>query len=98
MYEEINAPTGQFAMSTLTISTHALESHTTGDATYTYVEGQLSSMGTQRDSIASQMNAILQSVFSGNHHGNIDSAQAGSLIGQGQSLLTQANTLAALLP
>jgi hypothetical protein len=96
VYDQVNAPTGPFSMSTLTISTHALESHTPGDTTYTTLEGQLSSMGTQRDSIASQMNAILQSAVFGSH-GHIDQGQAESLTEQGQALLTQASTLAALL-
>jgi hypothetical protein len=98
MYDQINAPTGQFAMSTLVISTHALQSNTPGDATYTYLEGQLSSMTTQRDALASQMNAILESVAMGNpgpHH--IDPNQVSQLIAQGQSLLTQAGELAALM-
>ncbi|MDA4112642.1 MAG: hypothetical protein OK474_01175 [Thaumarchaeota archaeon] len=97
MYDQINAPTGQFALTTLTISTHALESHTPGDATYSYLEGQLTSMTTQRDAIASQMNAILQSAVFGSNNQHIDDTQADSLIAQGQRLLTQANTLAALL-
>ncbi len=96
MYDQINAPTGQFAMSTLTISTHALASNTPGDATYTSLEAQLSSMGTQRNAIASQMNAILQADALGNGH-HMDGAQAQSLITQGQGVLTQASELAALL-
>ena len=95
MYDQINAPTGQFATSSLTISTHALESNTAGDGTYTYFEGQLTSMATQRNTIASQMNAILQSAALGNSK-SIDYTHAYSLIAQGQSLLTQASTIAAL--
>ena len=89
MYDQINAPTGQFGISTLTISTHALASNTPGDATYTSLEAQLSSMATQRNAIASQMNAILQSAAVGNGH-HFDNGQANSLIAQGQSLLNQA--------
>ena len=96
MYDQINAPTGQFGISTLTISTHALASNTPGDATYTSLEAQLSSMATQRNAIASQMNAILQSAAVGNGH-HFDNGQANSLIAQGQSLLNQASELAALL-
>jgi hypothetical protein len=96
MYDQINAPTGQFAISTLTISTHALASNTPGDATYASLEAQLSSMGTQRNALASQMNAILQSAALGNGH-HIDQAQADSLIAQGQSLLNQASELSTIL-
>ncbi len=96
MYDQINAPTGQFAISTLTISTHALASNTPGDATYASLEAQLSSMGTQRNALASQMNAILQSAALGNGH-HIDQGQADSLIAQGQSLLNQASELSTIL-
>jgi hypothetical protein len=82
-------------MTTLAISTHALESNTPGDATYTYLEGQLSSMTTQRNAIASQMISLLYGAEFNNQH--INDGQAQSLISQGQDLLTQANTLSALL-
>jgi hypothetical protein len=95
IYEQINAPTGQFGMTTLAISTHALESNTPGDATYAYLEGQLSSMTTQRNAIASQMISLLYGAEFNNQH--INDGQAQSLISQGQDLLTQANTLSALL-
>jgi hypothetical protein len=111
MYDQINAPTGQFGLSTLAISTHALQSNTPGDATYASLEAQLTSMTTQRyasleaqltsmttqrNAIASQMNAILQSAALGNSH-HIDDGQIRSLIAQGQGLLNQASELAALL-
>ena len=95
MYDQINAPTGQFAMSTLTISTHALESNTPGDSTYTTLESQLSSMTLQRNVIAAQMISLLQGAEFNNQR--IDPNQAQSLISQGQSLLNQANELATLL-
>ncbi|MGH9917498.1 MAG: hypothetical protein ACRD6W_01295, partial [Nitrososphaerales archaeon] len=93
-YEQINAPTAQFGMSTLTISTHALESNSPGDTTYTYLEGQISSMTTQRDAIASQMISLLYGAEFNNQP--ISNGQAASLIAQGQALLFQANALAAL--
>jgi hypothetical protein len=92
-YDEINAPTGRFVLTTLSISTHALASNTPGDATYAYLEGQLASLATQRNAIASQENAILQSAGLGNNQ-HIDYNRADSLMAQGQSLLNQANTLA----
>ena len=96
MYDQINAPTGQFALTTLGISTHALASNTPSDATYTALEAQLTSMTTQRNAIASQMNAILQSAALDNSH-HIDGTQVGLLIAQGQSLMNQANVLASNL-
>jgi len=53
-------------------------------------------MNTQRNTIASQMNALLQSMANGGgQHTNENQAQ--SLIAQGQSLLDQANALANFL-
>jgi len=95
MYEQINAPTGQFGLTTLAISTHALASNTPGDATYANLESQLSSMTSQRNALASQMISLLQGAEFNNQH--VDNKQAQSLISQGQNLLNQANTLAAFL-
>jgi hypothetical protein len=95
MYEQINAPTGQFGLTTLGISTHALASNTPGDATYANLENQLSSMTSQRNALASQMISLLQGAEFNHQH--IDNKQAQSLISQGQNLLNQANTLAAFL-
>jgi hypothetical protein len=93
-YEQINAPTGQLAMNTLVISTHALSSNTPGDATYTALENQLTSITTQRNAIASQMISLLEGAAFQNQH--IDEGQARTLISQAQNLLTQTNALAAL--
>jgi hypothetical protein len=94
-YKEINAPFGQLAMSTLAISTHALQSTSTNDSTYTQLEAQIAAWTAQRDNIASQMQAMLEGAeFSGQA---IDEQQAKSLISQAQSLIDQASSLAASL-
>jgi Sulfatase len=92
MYKQINAPVAGLGLATLAISTNALQSSSAGDATYTQLESQLQSLGTQRDALASQMIAALEGAeFNGQP---IDEQAAQSLIAQGQALLDSVNTLA----
>ena len=83
---------GQFGLKTLSISTKALESGTlSDDSTYTQLENQLASFGSQRDALAAQMIALLEGAeFNGQPFSN---AQAQALIAQGQALLNQVNSL-----
>jgi hypothetical protein len=91
MYNQLNAPFGQFGMAILRASTKALGSDDTADATYNLIEGQIQSLTSQRDSLAGQMNALLDGAeFNGQAFG---SALAQSLIAQGQALLDQADAL-----
>jgi hypothetical protein len=91
-YKQLNASFGAFAMDTLKASTRALASNDAGDSTYASIEGQIQSLTSQRDSLASQMIALLAgAAFNGQ---TINSAQAQQLIAQGQALLNQAHTLA----
>jgi hypothetical protein len=91
VYKQIDACVGQFGLTTLAASTRALESSSSGDATYTNLENQLASFGKQRDALAAQMIALLEgATFSGL---SINEQQAKSLIAQGQTLLNQVNGL-----
>lgn len=91
IYKQINAPIGELSLASLQASTAALKSNTAGDATYTQIEGQLASLTSQRDALASQMSKQLNDAeFSGHA---IDEQQAKDLISQGQALLAQANEL-----
>jgi hypothetical protein len=92
MYKQLNAPVAGLGLATLAISTTALESNSSGDATYTQLESQLQSIGTQRDALASQVIAALEGA---EYNGQaIDEGAAQSLIAQGQALLNRVNTLA----
>ena len=72
--EQLNAPFGDFANSTLASSTKALESTDADDATYTSIEGQIASLTTQRDALANTIRqALNDAAFNG---GNITNAQA----------------------
>jgi hypothetical protein len=92
IYKQLDACVGQFGLKTLSISTTALESGSSSDdSTYTQLENQLTSFGSQRDALASQMISLLEGAeFSGQPFSD---AQAQSLISQGQALLNQVNSL-----
>ena len=89
VYKKINAPVGELGLKTLQVSTKAIESNDTGDTTYTKLENQLTSITTQRDSLASQMITMLKQTVFANQP--VDSTQAQNLIDQGNALLQQVN-------
>ncbi len=89
VYKKINAPVGELGLKTLQVSTKAIESSDPGDSTYTKLENQLSSITTQRDSLASQMISMLEQAVFANQP--VDSTQAQQLIDQGNALLQQVN-------
>lgn len=92
VYEQVNAPFGQFAMDTLKASTRGIESDDPGDATYASIEDQIGSLTTQRDALVAQIRAALNAAaFSGQP---LNEQQAKSWIDQAQSLLDQAHALA----
>jgi hypothetical protein len=94
-YKQINAPFGQLAMSTLAISTHALQSTSMNDATYAQLEAQIAAWTVQRDNLAAQMKTLIEGAEFGGQ--SIDEKQAKSLISQAQSLIAQASSVAASL-
>jgi hypothetical protein len=84
---------GHLSLASLKISTHALESTSAGDATYTSLENQLASFTTQRNAIASHIISLLERAeFKGQH---IDEDQAQAMIDQSQSLMSQVDAVAA---
>jgi hypothetical protein len=92
MYKQINAPFGQFAMDTLTLSTKGLASTDANDATYSQIESQIQSLTQQRNALAQQMVGLLDGAeFKGQA---INNGQAAQLIQAGQSLLDQMHALA----
>jgi hypothetical protein len=83
-YKQINAPVGQLGLLTLSRSTQALQGN---EAIYATIENQLSTLNSQRDTIASQMIAILNAAaFDGKA---INPKQARDLIRQAENLLGQ---------
>jgi hypothetical protein len=92
VYTQLEAAVGEFGLDTLTASTRALASNSAGDATYTGIENQLAALGSARDALAAQMQAMLTGAEFGGTP--ISAKAAKALISEGNALLTQAATLA----
>src|SRR6266568_4396221 len=92
IYKQLDACVGQFGLKTLSVSTNALESGSSSDdSTYTNLENQLASFGSQRDALAAQMISLLEGAeFNGQ---TINEQQAEQLISQGQALLNAVNAM-----
>lgn len=90
IYKQINAPVGRLGLATLKISTQALASNSANDSTYVQLENRLQRITDQRNAIASQIIALLESVEFG-HHDHDAAAQHFAL--QDTMLLDQANAL-----
>jgi len=89
VYEQLNAPFGQFGMDTLVASTRAIKS--TDDAVYNGIEDQIASLTTQRDALALQIrDALNAATFDGQP---LNQQQAKGWIAQAQSLIAQAHSL-----
>lgn len=92
VYKQINAPFGNLGLTSLKVSTFALASTTSGDATYTKLENKIAGWQTQRNSLVVQMRAILDAAL---NNKPISDQQAEKLIERGEALLNQVNGCAA---
>jgi hypothetical protein len=94
-YKQLNAPFGQFAMSTLQASTKAIRSgNASDDSRYTSIEDQIAALTSARDALATQIrNALDAAAFEGHA---IDVHQARDWIAQAQLLLNRSAALAAM--
>jgi hypothetical protein len=91
IYEQLNAPFGQFALDTLVASTRAIKSADEG--VYNSIEGSIQSLTNQRDALAFQIKSALNgAAFDGQ---KLKEQDAKDWIDQAQSLLDQAAALAA---
>jgi hypothetical protein len=92
-YTQLEAAVGKFGLDTLAASTRALTSNSPGDATYTTIEAQLTSLGAARDALAGQIQALLTGAEFGGQP--LSTSKTGSrLIAQAGALLAQAGALA----
>jgi hypothetical protein len=92
-YKTINAPFGQFAQDMLVTSTKALQGADPGDTIYSTKEASIASLVASRDSVAVQIRQALDlAEFAGQA---IDPVQAASWMSQAQTLINNADTLAA---
>jgi hypothetical protein len=87
VYEQINAPVGQFGWASLTLSTSALES--TSSSVFQTETNALTSLGTTRDQIATEMAEQLDRSVS-TVHSDRDHDSAATLENRGLDLLQQA--------
>jgi len=84
-FKQINAPVGDLGLTTLRVSTRALESNSPSDSTYTRLEKRLASVTQVRNSIANRMLELLEGAAF--HHQVVNTAQAERLIDQANALL-----------
>src|SRR5581483_6741302 len=93
VYEQLNAPFGDFSAGALGASTHAISSGSTADDThYAQVETALATLTSQRDALAAKIRAALDAAaFDGRA---LNEQQAKGWIDQAQRLIDQAGELA----
>ncbi|HET7420846.1 MAG TPA: hypothetical protein VFL27_10740 [Candidatus Dormibacteraeota bacterium] len=91
VYEQLNAPFGQFGLDTLTASTRGIVS--TDDSVYGSTETSIQNLTAQRDALALKISSALDgAAFDGQM---IKESDAKSWIAQAQSLIDEAAALAA---
>jgi len=95
LYDQLNAPFGQFAHDTLVASTAGIRSGSTGsDGHYDSVEAQIETLTSDRDALAAQMRtALTVATFGGGEGASEQDLKA--MIDHGQAILAQASALAA---
>ena len=93
LYKAINAPFGQFAQDILIVSTKALQGSDMGDATYTSKEASIATLTTQRDALVVQIRSALDEAQFASQI--VDPMQIASWTSQAQTLLNNADALAA---
>jgi hypothetical protein len=91
-YKQIDAAVGQFGLATLQASTRAIESNSSGDATYADIENQLATLTTDRNALATEMIGLLEGAEFGGQ--SISEEQAQALVSKAQALIAEANALA----
>jgi hypothetical protein len=93
-YKQLNAPFGQFAMSTLQASTRAIKSGSSSDdSRYNSIEDQIATLTTSRDQLASTIRGALDDAAF--HDGPVNDGQWNSWVSQANALIVQAQAMAA---
>jgi len=92
VYSQLESAVGRFGLDTLKASTQALASDSPGDATYNRIEGQLQNLGSDRDSVAMRIRAVLDAAAFDDQ--SLNEGQAQRLLQQGEHVLDQAALLA----
>jgi hypothetical protein len=93
VYKQIDASFGDFAMTSLRVSTTGLASTSAKDKTYELIETKLASLGAQRDALALQISQALEAAEFGGTA--ISNSTASKLIGKANGLLDKIHQLEA---
>ena len=93
VYKQLNAPFGQFGLTSLQVSTAALTSNTANDAVYTALEDKVADWTVRRNALAAEMQAMLDSAAFNDEP--INEVQARQLMNQAEALLEDVSSCAA---
>ena len=93
LFKQINAPFGQLALDSLTVSTAALISDAPGDATSTTLQRHIASWVARRDSLADAIKTMLTRATFGDD--KVDEDDARHLVAQARALLLEVSACAA---
>jgi len=93
VYKQINAPVGQLSLDSIAFATRATLSSSTGDQTYIAADAQIAAWTSQRNALAAQMIALLDTTAPG--YTNHNDRNVNNLIAQGQQLLAEVHAAAA---
>ena len=89
--KQIDAPVGDLGLTTLRVSTRALESNAANDSTYTRLEKRLAVVTSVRNALANKMLELLEDAAF--NHQKMNAERAEQLIEQGNALLEQVHEL-----
>lgn len=87
-YKQINSAVGQLGVKTLQANTFAIESNDAGDATFSSCEAKIDNWTATRNTLAQQMNQLLQGAAFGGVP--VDHATAQNLVSQANALIAGA--------
>jgi hypothetical protein len=93
VYKQINAPVGQLSLDSIRFATSATLSTSTGDQTYMDADAQIAAWTSQRNALADQMIALLDTTAPG--YTNHNDRNVNDLIRQGEQLLAEVHAAAA---
>jgi hypothetical protein len=93
VYKQINAPVGQLSLDSVAFATKATLSNTSGDQTYIDADAQIAAWTSQRNALAAQMIALLDTTAPG--YTNHNDRNVSNLISQGEQLLAEVHAAAA---
>jgi len=94
VYKQINAPVGQLSLDSIRFATRATLSNSAGDQTYLNADAQIAAWNAQRDALAAQMIALLDTTAPGASTQHNDRS-VNDLISQGEQLLAEVHAAAA---